>query len=165
MVVRGYQVTDIMKEGTDHQFLIAPVTVGHGRRLQTMAVVVHLVPETLDMLLGPQKAQGLLRLVFAVEILLLPGKQGPVFGGEILHRRLCLFHLMPAWRGHRGGLVQFPVTREPVLNFFPVAESRCGIPVPHDHAFLEKNRSRVSMLKGKTLTPETASSWPAGIRL
>ena len=56
-----------MKEGADHQFLIAPVPVGHGRRLQTMAVVVHLVPETLDMLLGPQKAQGLLRLVFAVK--------------------------------------------------------------------------------------------------
>ena len=74
VVVRGYQVTDVMKEGADHQFLIAPVPVGHGRRLQTMAVVVNLVPETLDMLLGPQENQGLLRLVFAVEILFLPGK-------------------------------------------------------------------------------------------
>ena len=53
VVVRGYQVTNIMKEGSDHQFLIASVPVGHGRRLQTMAVIVHLVPETLDMLLGP----------------------------------------------------------------------------------------------------------------
>ena len=72
VVVRGYQVADVMKEGADHQFLIAPVTVGHGRRLQTMTVVVHLVTKTFDMLLGPQKTQCLLRLVFAVEILFLP---------------------------------------------------------------------------------------------
>ena len=46
------------EEGADHQFLIAPVPVSHGRRLQTMTVVVHLVPETLDMLLGPQKPRA-----------------------------------------------------------------------------------------------------------
>ena len=67
---------------------------------------------------------------------------------------------MPAWRGHRGGLVQFPVTREPVLNFFPVAESRCGIPVPMIMLFWKKTGAVFPCSKERLLKPETASLGP-----